>query len=149
MVECKNVDKLIFRRLILLMVFVSILSVLIPNIFNFEKYYGLSRFIDQGYIGLFLNNKLEFFLTLFMSFLSLTSFILIYFFVSIGRFCFLIYMILNVLIIILGGDNINYGILYPLDWIKNITEASLIYLMFFGNFKKHFQSKNYTRYYII
>ena len=144
MVECKNVDKLIFRRLILLMVFVSILSVLIPNIFNFEKYYGLSRFIDQGYIGLFLNNTLEFFLTLFMSFLSLTSFILIYFFVSIGRFCFLIYMILNVLIIILGGDNINYGILYPLDWIKNITEASLIYLMFFGNFKKHFQSKNYN-----
>ena len=144
MVECKNVDKLIFRRLILLMVFVSILSVLIPNIFNFEKYYGLSRFIDQGYIGLFLNNKLEFFLTLFMSFLSLTSFILIYFFVSIGRFCFLIYIILNVLIIILGGDNINYGILYPLDWIKNITEASLIYLMFFGNFKKHFQSKNYN-----
>ena len=100
MVECKNIDKLIFRRLILLMVFVSILTVLIPNIFNFEKYYGLSRFIDQGYIGLFLNNKLEFFLTLFMSFLSLTSFILIYFFVSIGRFCFLIYMILNVLIII-------------------------------------------------
>ena len=139
MVECKSIDKLIFRRLILLMVFVSILSVLIPNIFNFEKYYGLSRFIDQGYIGLFLNNKLEFFLTLFMSFLSLTSFILIYFFVSIGRFCFLIYMILNVLIIILGGDNINYGILYPLDWIKNITEASLIYLMFFGNFKKNFQ----------
>ena len=139
MVECKNIDKLIFRRLILLMVFVSILTVLIPNIFNFEKYYGLSRFIDQGYIGLFLNNKLEFFLTLFMSFLSLTSFILIYFFVSIGRFCFLIYMILNVLIIILGGDNINYGILYPLDWIKNITEASLIYLMFFGNFKKNFQ----------
>jgi hypothetical protein len=139
MVECKNVDKLIFRRLILLMVFVSILTVLIPNIFNFEKYYGLSRFIDQGYIGLFLNNKLEFFLSLFMSFLSLTSFILIYFFVSIGRFCFLIYMILNVLMIILGGDNINYGILYPLDWIKNITEASLIYLMFFGNFKKHFQ----------
>ena len=139
MVECKNVDKLIFRRLILLMVFVSILTVLIPNIFNFEKYYGLSRFIDQGYIGLFLNNKLEFFLTLFMSFLSLTSFILIYFFVSIGRFCFLIYMILNVLIIILGGDNINYGILYPLDCIKNITEASLIYLMFFGNFKKNFQ----------
>ena len=139
MVECKNVDKLIFRRLILLMVFVSILTVLIPNIFNFEKYYGLSRFIDQGYIGLFLNNKLEFFLTLFMSFLSLTSFILIYFFVSIGRFFFLIYMILNVLIIILGGDNINYGILYPLDWIKNITEAFLIYLMFIGNFKKNFQ----------
>ena len=132
-------NKLSFRRLLLVMVFTSILISLIPNIFNFEKYYGLSRFIDQGYIGLFLNNKLEFFLTLFMSFLSLTSFILIYFFVSIGRFCFLIYMILNVLIIILGGDNINYGILYPLDWIKNITEASLIYLMFFGNFKKHFQ----------
>ena len=142
--EFNNFDKLLFRRLILLMVSTSILTVLIPNIFNFEKYYGLSRFIDQGYIGVFLNNKLEFFLTLFMSFFSLTSFILIYFFISIGRFFFLIYMILNFLIIVLGGDNINYGILYPLDWIKNITEASLIYFMFFGNFKKHFQSKNYN-----
>tara|TARA_B110000003_G_scaffold160114_1_gene160214 strand:+ start:72 stop:491 length:420 start_codon:yes stop_codon:yes gene_type:complete len=139
MVEFKNVDKLIFRRLILLMVFASILTVLIPNIFNFEKYYGLSRFIDQGYIGVFLNNRLEFFLTLFMSFFSLTSFILIYLFISIGRFFFLIYIILNFLIIILGGDKINYGILYPLDWIKSITEASLIYLMFIGNFKKNFQ----------
>ena len=48
-------------------------------------------------------------------------------------------MILNFLIIVLGGDNINYGILYPLDWIKNITEAFLIYLMFIGAFKKNFQ----------
>ena len=139
--EFNNFDKLLFRRLILLMVSTSILTVLIPNIFNFEKYYGLSRFIDQCYIGVFLNNKLEFFLTLFMSFFSLTSFILIYFFISIGRFFFLIYMILNFLIIILGGDKINYGILYPLDWIKSITEASLIYLMFIGNFKKNFQLK--------
>ena len=128
--EFNNFDKVLFRRLILLMVFASILTVLIPNIFNFEKYYGLSRFIDQGYIEVFLNNRLEFFLTLFMSFFSLTSFILIYFFISLGRFFFLIYMILNFLIIILGGDKINYGILYPLDWIKSITEASLIYLMF-------------------
>jgi len=139
--EFKNFDKVLFRRLILLMVFASILTVLIPNIFNFEKYYGLSRFVDQGYIGVFLNNRLEFFLTLFMSFFSLTSFILIYFFISIGRFFFLIYMILNFLIIILGGDKINYGILYPFDWIKNITEASLIYFMFIGNFKKNFQLK--------
>jgi len=51
--EFKNFDKLLFRRLILLMVSTSILTVLIPNIFNFEKYYGLSRFIDQGYIGVF------------------------------------------------------------------------------------------------
>ena len=50
-------------------------------------------------------------------------------------------MILNFLIIILGGDKINYGILYPFDWIKNITEASLIYFMFIGNFKKNFQLK--------
>jgi len=137
--EFNNFDKVLFRRLILLMVFASILTILIPNIFNFEKYYGLSRFIDQGYIGVFLNNKLEFFLTLFMSFFFLNKFYFNIFFYINRKIFFLIYIILNFLTIVLGGDNINYGILYPLDWIKNITEASLIYLMFIGNFKKNFQ----------
>ena len=45
-----EMNKLRFRRLILLMIFMSLLSGFIPTIFSFEKYYGLSRFIDQGYI---------------------------------------------------------------------------------------------------
>ena len=48
--EIENFNKLVFRRLILLLVFLSILTTLIPTLFNFEKYYGLSRFIDQGFI---------------------------------------------------------------------------------------------------
>ena len=38
-----------------------------------------------------------------------------------------------------GGDIINYGFLYPIEWLKNVIEAYLIYLMFFGENKKDFQ----------
>ena len=43
-----DVNKLFFRRIILLMVFTVILTGLIPSIFDFEKYYGISRFINPG-----------------------------------------------------------------------------------------------------
>ena len=89
----EDFNKLSFRRLLLVMVFISILISLIPNIFNFEKYYGLSRFVDQGVINAYLDNKFELYLTIFMSIFSLTSFILIYFFIPLGNYFFLIYLI--------------------------------------------------------
>jgi len=132
-------NKAIFRSIILIMVFLSILSQLIPTIFNFEKYYGLSRFINQGLLSIYLDNKLELYLTIFMSFFSLTSIILIYFFIPIGKYFFLIFTIFNFFTIIFGGDVINYGFLYPIEWLKNVTEALLIYFMFWGPAKNHFQ----------
>ena len=139
--KTENFNKLVFRRLIFLLIFMSILTTLIPTIFNFEKYYGLSRFINQGFIEIYLNNRLELYLTLFMSFLSLTSIILIYFFIPIGKFFFLTYMILNFIIIMMGGDIINYGILYPISWINNVCEALILYFMFWGPYKKYFEIK--------
>lgn len=132
-------NKTTFRRIILIMVFLSILSQLIPTIFNFEKYYGLSRFINQGLLSIYLDNKLELYLTIFMSFFSLTSIILIYFFIPIGKYFFLIFTIFNFFTIMFGGDVINYGFLYPIEWLKNVTEALLIYFMFWGAAKNHFQ----------
>ena len=85
-------NKLSFRRLLLVMVFTSILISLIPNIFNFEKYYGLSRFVDQGVMNAYLDNKFELYLTIFMSIFSLTSFILIYFFIPLGNYLSLIHI---------------------------------------------------------
>ena len=40
-----------------------------------------------------------------------------------------------------GGDIINYGFLYPLEWLKNVTEALLLYQMFLGGNKENFQKK--------
>ena len=96
-------NKLSFRRLLLVMVFISILISLIPNIFNFEKYYGLSRFVDQGVLNAYLDNKFELYLTIFMSIFSLTSFILIYFFIPLGNYFFLIYLIFNFIIIVISS----------------------------------------------
>lgn len=132
-------NKIIFRRLILLMVFLSILLELIPSIFNFERYYGLSRFINQGLLSIYFDTKVELYLTAFMSFFSLTSIILIYFFIPIGKYFFLIFTILNFLTIMFGGDIINYGLLYPIQWLKNVTEAFIIYFIFWGPLKNFFK----------
>ena len=141
--EKADVNKLFFRRIILLMVFTVILTGLIPSIFDFEKYYGISRFINPGYISVLLDGKFELYATIFMSFFSLISLILIYFFVPIGKYFFLTYFSLNFFLIMFGGDIINYGFLYPLEWLKNVTEALLLYQMFLGANKEHFRIRKF------
>ena len=137
--EKADVNKLFFRRIILLMVFIVILTGLIPSVFDFEKYYGISRFINPGYTSVLLEGKFELYATIFMSFFSLISLILIYFFIPIGKYFFLIYFCVNFFLIMLGGDIINYGFLYPLEWLKNVTEALLLYQMFLGGNKENFR----------
>ena len=134
-------NKIFFRKIILLMVFTVILIGLIPSVFDFEKYYGISRFINPGYTSVLLEGKFELYATIFMSFFSLISLILIYFFIPIGKYFFLIYFCTNIFLIMLGGDIINYGFLYPLEWLKNVTEALLLYQMFLGGNKENFRTK--------
>ena len=136
-------NKIFFRKIILLMVFTVILAGLIPSVFDFEKYYGISRFINPGYTSVLLEGKFELYATIFMSFFSLISLILIYFFIPIGKYFFLIYFCTNVFLIMLGGDIINYGFLYPLEWLKNVTEALLLYQMFLGANKEHFRIRKF------
>ena len=136
-------NKIFFRRIILLFVFTVILTGLIPNLFNFEKYYGISRFINPGYTSVLLDGKLEIYAAIFMSFFSLISLILIYFFIPIGKYFYLIYFCTNFFLIMFGGDIINYGILYPIEWLKNVTEALLLYLMFFGANKENFEIRKF------
>ena len=138
-----EVNKIFFRRIILLLVFTVILTGLIPNFFDFEKYYGISRFINPGYTSVLLEGKFEIYAAIFMSFFSLISLILIYFFIPIGKYFFLIYFCTNFFLIMFGGDIINYGILYPIEWLKNVTEALLLYLMFFGANKENFEIRKF------
>ena len=139
--EKVKTNKIFFRRIILLMVFTVILTGLIPSVFDFEKYYGISRFINPGYTSVILEGKFELYATIFMSFFSLISLILIYFFIPIGKYFFLIYFCMNFFLIMLGGDIINYGVLYPVEWLKNVTEALLLYQMFLGANKDNFRIK--------
>ena len=132
-------NKIFFRRIILLLVLTVILTGLIPNLFDFEKYYGISRFINPGYTSVILEGKFELYATIFMSFFSLLSLILIYFFIPMGKYFFLIYFCANFFLIMLGGDIINYGVLYPIEWLKNVTEALLLYQMFLGANKENFR----------
>ena len=136
-------NKIFFRKIILLMVFIVILTGLIPSVFDFEKYYGISRFINPGYTSVLLEGKFELYATIFMSFFSLISLILIYFFIPIGKYFFLIYFCTNIFLIMLGGDIINYGFLYPLEWLKNVTEALLLYQMFIGANKENFRIRKF------
>ena len=141
--EKVETNKIFFRRIILLMVFTVILTGLIPSVFDFEKYYGISRFINPGYTSVLLEGKFELYATIFMSFFSLISLILIYFFIPIGKYFFLINFCTNFFLIMFSGDIINYGILYPIEWLKNVTESILLYLMFFGANKENFQIRKF------
>ena len=141
--EKVETNKIFFRKIILLMVFTLILTGLIPSVFDFEKYYGISRFINPGYTSVLLEGKFELYATIFMSFFSLISLILIYFFIPIGKYFFLIYFCTNIFLIMLGGDIINYGFLYPLEWFKNVTEALLLYQMFLGANKENFRIRKF------
>ena len=141
--EKVETNKIFFRRIILLMVFIVILTGFIPSVFDFEKYYGISRFINPGYTSVLLGGKFELYATIFMSFFSLISLILIYFFIPIGKYFFLLYFCTNIFLIMLGGDIINYGFLYPLEWLKNVTEALLLYQMFIGANKENFRIRNF------
>ena len=141
--EKVETNKIFFRRIILLMVFTVILTGLIPSVFDFEKYYGISRFINPGYTSVLLEGKFELYATIFMSFFSLISLILIYFFIPIGKYFFLIYFCTNIFLIMFGGDIINYGFLYPLEWLKNVTEALLLYQMFLGANKENFRIRKF------
>ena len=141
--EKVETNKIFFRRIILLMVFTVILTGLIPSVFDFEKYYGISRFINPGYTSVLLEGKFELYATIFMSFFSLISLILIYFFIPIGKYFFLIYFCTNIFLIMFGGDIINYGFLYPLEWLKNVTEALLLYQMFIGANKENFRIRKF------
>ena len=141
--EKVETNKIFFRRIILLMVFIVILTGFIPSVFDFEKYYGISRFINPGYTSVLLEGKFELYATIFMSFFSLISLILIYFFIPIGKYFFLIYFCTNIFLIMLGGDIINYGFLYPLEWLKNVTEALLLYQMFLGANKENFRIRKF------
>ena len=71
--ERMETNKIFFRRIILLMVFSVILTGLIPSVFDFEKYYGISRFINPGYTSVILEGKFELYATIFMCFFSLIS----------------------------------------------------------------------------
>ena len=95
-------NKIFFRKIILLMVFTVILTGLIPSVFDFEKYYGISRFINPGYTSVLLEGKFELYATIFMSFFSLISLILIYFFIPIGKYFFLIHFCANFFLIMLS-----------------------------------------------
>ena len=136
-------NKIFFRKIILLMIFTVILTGIIPSVFDFEKYYGISRFINPGYTSVLLEGKFELYATIFLSFFSLISLILIYFFIPIGKYFFLIYFCTNIFLIMLGGDIINYGFLYPLEWLKNVTEALLLYQMFIGANKENFRIRKF------
>ena len=141
--ENVEANKIFFRRIILLMIFTVILTVLIPSFFDFEKYYGISRFINPGYISVLLEGKFELYANIFMSFFSLISYILIYFFIPIGKYFFLIYFCTNFFLIMFSGDIINYGVLYPVEWLKNVTEALLLYQMFLGANKENFHIRKF------
>ena len=63
---------------------------------------------------------------------------MIYLFKPIGKIFYTINLVITLLINMFSGDIIEYGILYPLDWLTKISEGLILYLMYFGEVKREF-----------
>tara|TARA_B110000858_G_C17601618_1_gene380345 strand:- start:110 stop:589 length:480 start_codon:yes stop_codon:yes gene_type:complete len=136
--ERMKIYKLWFRRLIVLAILFSTLQYSIPIIFNFEQYYGLRRFIDQGLITFLLDNEIQLTIAFLIIIFSIISYLMVYLFKPIGKILYTINLVITLLINMFSGDIIEYGILYPLDWLAKISEALILYLMYFGEIKREF-----------
>ena len=136
--ERMKIYKLWFRRLIVLAILFSTLQYSIPIIFNFEQYHGLRRFIDQGLITFLLDNEIQLSIAFLIIIFSIISYLMVYLFKPIGKILYTINLVITLLIYMFSGDIIEYGILYPLDWLAKISEALILYLMYFGEIKREF-----------
>ena len=133
-----NKDKMWFRRFITLNILLSIMNLFIPHFLNFELYYGLHRFVDPGYVSSIFKDGIDLYLISLLTLLSIISYLTVYFFKPIGKILYSINIIFTLLVIMLSGDSIEYGLLYPFKWLGNGLEILILYLMYFGNIKKEF-----------
>jgi hypothetical protein len=136
--ERMKIYKLWFRRLIVLAILFSTLKYSIPVFFNFEQYYGLRRFVNQGLITFLLDDEIQLTITFSIIIFSIISYVMVYLFKPIGKIFYTINLVISFLINMFSGDVIEYGILYPLDWLATISEALILYLMYFGEVKREF-----------
>ena len=135
-----EITKKKFRALLIISVWFPLIGIIAEFLPALNNYETLEEQLNQG----FLFNSLDIyvFATLFslVGICYVVSVILLYLFKPIGRLLYAVSLILFLIIIMFAGDNIQYSLLYPLEYLGSFLEIFIVYVIYFTPLKKEFDN---------
>ena len=133
-----EITKKKFRAILLISVWFPLIGIIAEFLPVFNNYETLEEQLNQG----FLFNSLDIyvFTTLFslVGICYVASVILLYLFKPIGRLLYAVSLFLFLIIIMFAGDNIQYSLLYPLEYLGSFLEIFIVYVIYFTPLREEF-----------
>ena len=133
-----EITKKKFRPILLLSVcfpLIGIIAEFLPVLNNYEI---LEEQLNQGF--LFNSLNIYVFATLFslVGICYIASIILLYMIKPIGRLLYVVSLFLFLIIIMFAGDNIEYSLLYPFEYLGSFLEIFIVYIIYFTPLREEF-----------
>jgi hypothetical protein len=134
-----EITKKKFRAILLISVWFPLIGIIAEFLPVFNNYEILEEQLNQGF--LFNSLNIYVFVTLFslVGICYIASIILLYLFKPIGRLLYVASLFLFLIIIMFAGDNIEYSLLYPIEYVGSFLEIFIIYVIYLTPIKEEFK----------
>ena len=134
-----EITKKKFRAILLISVWFPLIGIIAEFLPVFNNYEILEEQLNQGF--LFNSFNIYVFATLFslIGIFFVVSVILLYLFKPIGRILYSASLFLFLIIIMFAGDNIEYSLLYPIEYVGSFLEIFIIYVIYLTPIKEDFK----------
>ena len=134
-----EITKKKFRALLIISVWFPLIGIIAEFLPSFNNYDILEEQLNQGFLLNSLN--IYVFITLFslVGICYVASVILLYLFKPIGRLLYVASLFLFLIIIMFAGDNIEYSLLYPIEYVGSFLEIFIIYVIYLTPIKEEFK----------
>ena len=134
-----EITKKKFRAILLISVWFPLIGIIAEFLPVFNNYETLEEQLNQGF--LFNSLNIYVFVTLFslVGICYVASVILLYLLKPIGRLLYVVSLFLFLIIIMFAGDNIEYSLLYPIEYVGSFLEIFIIYVIYLTPIKEEFK----------
>ena len=134
-----EITKKKFRAILLISVWFPLIGIIAEFLPAFNNYEILEEQLNQGF--LFNSLNIYVFVTLFslVGICYIASIILLYLIKPIGRLLYVVSLFLFLIIIMFAGDNIEYSLLYPIEYVGSFLEIFIIYVIYLTPIKEEFK----------
>jgi hypothetical protein len=129
-----------FKKIILLLIGINILTLGMEYSSIFSNYEILEEQLHQGYLHYLVSFEMLFAIFCLLFIIHLASLFLLLWSKPSGRLIYLISFIAMLFVLMLNGDFIQYSLLYPLEILASFLEIFILYLIYFTPLKKDFSS---------
>ena len=133
-----EITKKKFRAILLISVWFPLIGIIAEFLPVFNNYEILEEQLNQGF--LFNSLNIYVFATLFslVGICYIASIILLYMIKPIGRLLYVVSLFLFLIIIMFAGDNIEYSLLYPFEYLGSFLEIFIVYIIYFTPLREEF-----------